>query len=268
VLHLSALDTTDPVARESIIAEIDSYLVPCAILKRNTTLQSAGSAAPSSSVDLACLCGDPSHAVQLRRTSALGTQAGPRLSLPIKCLFLLPQDAMVYYNLPDLGIFIRATMTKKFFTSLVVTHNRRVHNLFVSGSRKCTRRKKKVIEEISETHHHWTHVVCNSWCTSLLLETVPCLNRYKRGFKHSFNIESVNPYEVRAVIHVMYGCLLKLYNRGSKIPTFVARVNIISRSVLYPQPHLFKSGNAHLPWDCVKKTFHVLDTNNPYTISY
>jgi hypothetical protein len=121
-------------------------------------------------------------------------------------------------------------MTKRFFTSICISQNNKMLNMFTSGSKKGTRKKKtSTATHMSRPEQHWTEIVTNSWCTSLLQETIPCLDRYKRGFKHTYSIESVNIAEVRACISVMYGSLLKLYPRGSKIPIFSARVNIVWR---------------------------------------
>jgi hypothetical protein len=119
-------------------------------------------------------------------------------------------------------------MTKRFFTTTAIAQNIRVRNIFTSGNKKGTR-KKKTIRSVIEPEQHWTEVVAKSWCTSLLQETIPCLERYKRGFKHAHSVDSVNIVEVRACIAVMYGSLLKLYPRGSKVPIFTARVNIVHR---------------------------------------
>lgn len=53
--------------------------------------------------------------------------------------------------------------------------------------------------------------------------------RYKRGFKHVYDVDAVDGREVRACIQILYGCMLKLYPRGSKTPTFGARVHIVCR---------------------------------------
>jgi hypothetical protein len=169
------------------------------------------------------MCNNPSHTVRTKKNKDV-------VVLPVQSLFLLPQDEMNYANLPDLGIFIRATMTKKFFTSATMLQNTKMYNMFTSGSKKGSRKKKPCVRADTKEHvKHWTEIVSNSWCTSLLQETIPCLNRYKRGFKHTYDVDSVDSQEVRACIQVMYGSLLKLYPRGSKTPIFNARVNIVCR---------------------------------------
>jgi len=121
-------------------------------------------------------------------------------------------------------------MTKKFFTAAATSHNKKMYTMFTSKTKKGSRKKKNPATNEREVHQkHWSEIVCNSWCTSLLQETIPCLNRYKRGFKHTYDIESVDVQEVRACIQIMYGSLLKLYPRGSKTPIFRARVNIVCR---------------------------------------
>jgi hypothetical protein len=127
----------------------------------------------------------------------------------------------------SLTLFTTATMTKRFFTSTCIAQNNKMFNMFTSGRKKGTRKKKTSTTSCPE--QHWTKIVANSWCTSLLQETIPCLDRYKRGFKHAYSTESVNIAEVRACLAVMYGSLLKLYPRGSKTPIFSARVNIVWR---------------------------------------
>jgi hypothetical protein len=149
------------------------------------------------------------------------------LELPVQVLFLLPPDEIKYTNLPDLGIFIWATMTKKFFSSAVVLQHRKIHNLFTSGNKKSKRKRFNTVRDNEQKH--WMETVANSWFVSLLLETIPCLNRYKRGFKHTYDANTVTHTEVLSCIQIMYGTLLKLYPRGSKTPTFAARTNIVSK---------------------------------------
>ena len=121
-------------------------------------------------------------------------------------------------------------MTKRFFTSTAVAHNNKMLNMFASGNKKGNRKKKALMKSnYAEHEQHWTEIVSKSWCSSMLQETIPCLDRYKRGFKHTYNADSVNITEVSACISVMYGTLLKLYPRGSKVPIFSARVNIVCR---------------------------------------
>jgi hypothetical protein len=228
-LHIAALETTDCSSRQQITREIDTFVIPCATLKRYGTERTRERTRAGCRVEFECLCGNKAHAIYLKhthtsKTSASGTKAC--VKLPINCLFLLPQDEMNYDSLPDLGIFIRSTMTKKFYTSTALSHNNKMRKFFACGSKKGARNKNNTGAIAPK---HWTETVSNSWCTSLLLETIPCLNRYKRGFKHLYDVESVGVNEVRAVIQILYGTLLKLYPRGSKTPIFSARVNLVKR---------------------------------------
>jgi hypothetical protein len=252
-LHIAALETTDHVARHHIMEEIDTYVVPCSMLKKwkSASVGHGSAALPPTPlrVALTCLCKDPTHTIQLHNTD---TRTCEPVSIPIESFFLIPRDTLSYANLPDLGIFIRgknptpptllgllhkvdtnhlstpATMTKRFFTSTVIAQNTRIRNVFTSGNKKGTR-KKKILRDTIEPARHWTEIIAKSWCTSMLQETIPCLERYKRGFKHSHTIDSVHITEVRACVSLMYGTLLKLYPRGSKVPIFSARVNIVHR---------------------------------------
>jgi hypothetical protein len=119
-------------------------------------------------------------------------------------------------------------MTKRYFTSAAIAHNTKVYNIFAARNKKGIRKKQNLkITDVAE--QHWTETVSKSWCASLLQETIPCLDRYKRGFRHAYSVDSVSIAEVRACISILYGSLLKLYPRGAKIPIFSARVNIMCR---------------------------------------
>ena len=211
--------------------EIDTYVVPCSILKRcGNKAVSCGHAAQTMPlrVEFTCICNDPTHTIQMKNTAHSVKHAHSPVVLPLQCLFLMPNEVMDYTSLPDLGIYIRATMTKRFFTSTAIAHNAKVYNMFTLRNKKGIRKKQNLKPVVVE-QQHWTEVVSKSWCVSLLQETIPCLDRYKRGFRQTYNVDSVSSTEVQACISVMYGTLLKLYPRGSKIPIFSARVNIICR---------------------------------------
>jgi hypothetical protein len=229
VLHHTALQTADTSTRDAINREIDSYIVPCAILRGWV-----GGTQPVKSLQclhLTCTCAqtDPSHTIVMHVPQARIKCTTP-VRIPIKSLFLLPLDELRYENLPDVGIFIRATMTKKFFSLTVRSQHERMYNLFTYGNKRGTKKRSNNSNPpLSTCVKHWSEIICNSWFTSLLLETIPCLNRYKRGFKHTYDSNTVDSKEVYACIQIMYGSLLKLYPRGSKVPTFCARVNIVRR---------------------------------------
>jgi hypothetical protein len=230
-LHIEALATSDAQLRATITAEIDTYLVPCATLRRCAKpvqpREMAGDNKQTGSIGLTCMCSelDTTHTIHLK-----GPSTCKSVELPIQVLFLLPADEIKYTNLPDLGIFIRATMTKKFFTSGVMLQHRKIHSLFTSGNKKSGRKKfNTTLNNDASGDRHWMEKVANSWFVSLLLETIPCLNRYKRGFKHTYDAQSVTPIEVQSCLQIMHGTLLKLYPRGSKTPTFGARVNMVYR---------------------------------------
>jgi hypothetical protein len=227
VLHMKALATTDAHQRETITDEIDSYVVPCSILRRAKTNGSSSGTRCLPSIGFTCMCKDKNES----HTVYINTNASAKRTtlLPIQCIFLLQQDQLTYGNLPDLGIFIRSTMTKKFFSPNAMSQHAKIHDTFTGVGKKNTRKKSNHARTRVLDHKHWSETMSNSWCTSMLLETIPCLNRYKRGFKHVYEIDSVDANEVRACIQIMYGCLLRLYPRGSKTPTFNARVNLVVR---------------------------------------
>jgi hypothetical protein len=227
VLHLTGLEAYDVEARERIAAEIDTYIVPCSILQRLNDKKTPVHSSEARIYGFTCMCRPtkPTHTIHI--SSKISSKGNGSAQLPIEALFLLPQDEMKYTNLPDLGIFIRATMTKKFFASNTMSQHFKVSNLFSSGNKKGMRKKSN--NTCKNLPTHWMQSVANSWVVSLLLETIPCLNRYKRGFKHTYDANTVTPIEVHACLQILYGTLLKLYPRGSKTPTFTARVNIVSR---------------------------------------
>ena len=105
-LHITALETTDYATRQGILDEIDTYVVPCALLKNwnNNTITHVP-AAHTQRVGFTCLCHDSAHTIQMQNAPCSGIHNS--VLLPIQCLFLLPRDSMNYSNLPDLGIFIR-----------------------------------------------------------------------------------------------------------------------------------------------------------------
>jgi hypothetical protein len=121
-------------------------------------------------------------------------------------------------------------MTKKFFSLISLAHNAKMLSMFTLGTKKGNRKNKNTIGTPALRYEqHWTAMVSNSWCVSLLQDTIPCLERYKRGVKHVYDTATVDVAEVQACISIMYGSLLKLYPRGSKTPIFSARVNIACR---------------------------------------
>lgn len=71
--------------------------------------------------------------------------------------------------------------------------------------------------------------ICKELCASLFHESIPCLKRVKKTQK-GIKIESnCSDEEANACISLMYGTLLKLYNLGSKSPTFIAKVRLTGR---------------------------------------
>jgi hypothetical protein len=166
VLHLAALDATDAEVRDSITREIDTYLVPCAILRRCTKQgEHHTTTSKDAFVTFTCMCPeyDASHAIHVRNTSRGFVAHKHPVQLPMRCLFLLPQDELQYRNLPDLGIFIRATMTKRFFSASAMAQHAKMRNLFVSGNKRGVRKKMPIQPDI--LGKGWMQVISNSWST-------------------------------------------------------------------------------------------------------
>jgi hypothetical protein len=74
-------------------------------------------------------------------------------------------------------------------------------------------------------------------CSSLIQESIPCLKRLKKNNSSSSNSAAAassntppaEQVDVCACINVLHGTLLKLYSLGAKVPTFNARVELVSR---------------------------------------
>jgi hypothetical protein len=201
--------------RTAITREIDSYITPCAIMKQHREHKHEGG---HRAFGFSCMCKDPAHNIII--------SSNPRgaVLLPISSLFLLPQDELQYTSLPDMGVFIRATFTKKFFQSSIVTHHQKLLDGLHTRSAKNKKKRPAAVDE-----GRGNMCIHNSWGCALMQESIPCLNQSKRGMRNLHSAITPSVTELRACVHIMYGTLLKLYPRGSKTPTFTARVNLASR---------------------------------------
>lgn len=167
------------------------------------------------------------------------------LQLPIGSCLVTPLQCTVQYNLlPDLGMFFRGILQRRFFTDASRKHWVRnmacmqsVCGIQDAGSKQHTSRSTAESRQqllLARHKHNWNYI--HGICAGLLLDSLPCMKRSKRNNNTGSSSVTVaastysfSAVEVMACINVMYGTLLKLYSLGAKTPTFSAKVNIMQR---------------------------------------
>lgn len=234
-LHQRLLDSIGDKVLKEVGEIIDSYIVPCAVLKRFFKKDERGEGDDVTMTGLnhrklkigfECFCKNPSHTLHMSKKCIQGKNNGNIVKVPLDSLFLLPQDSMRYENLPDLGFFIRATINKKYFNGSSISNYKKIQKNFSSKSYKQGINQGTGNDTGSDGLNEY---LCNSLCVSILYDSIPCLSKCKRGVKYTTLLQPPLHSEVQACVQIMYGTLLKLYPRCSKTPTFNARVNMAYR---------------------------------------
>lgn len=187
------------------------------------------------------------------------------LELPlVQCLQTCLEDTPCYHALPDLGMYIRGILQRRYYTEAIRKHWVKAHassssSLSLSQSSHAQQQQQHAPQGRSTAsasdHQQQTHQDTRTkaqWkymhgvCANLLLESIPCMKRTKRCCNSSYSSSSSSScfpsgvadcqinhgndtVEVMACINVMHGTLLKLYPLGAKTPTFNARVHLFSR---------------------------------------
>jgi hypothetical protein len=181
------------------------------------------------------------------------------LELPlVQCLKTSLEDTPCYHALPDLGMYIRGILQRRYYTEAIRKHwvkacassSSSTSPPSSSSAHHAKQQQQQGHNAASSDHQYHTQQDARTkaqWkymhgvCANLLLESIPCMKRTKRccttpssaGAGAGNDIQQTNStndtVEVMACINVMHGTLLKLYPLGAKTPTFNARVHLFSR---------------------------------------
>lgn len=201
------------------------------------------------------------------RLGRLNNKSARCLELPIvQCLKTSLEDTPCYHSLPDLGMYIRGILQRRYYTEPIRKHWVKACCTSSSSSPQPMQQQQHNTHPNSSNHHHHHHAeqqmhalqqqleartkaqwrYMHGTCANLLLESIPCMKKAKRSSSLSTSTSSQNssqtmtmtmanscdPVETMACINVMMGTLLKLYPLGAKTPTFNARVHLMSRMML------------------------------------
>lgn len=270
--------------------EINRYLLLCAVLAMQQPLQqqqqhqqnSPAQAKPprrhqgrrvpaQASIVWTCdICNSCNHDVrmvhpgykqqfQLWRLPTFCSPAQP-IKLPlVQCLLTPAENTLQYFLLPDLGMYIRGILQRRYYSEAIRKHWVKVAASISSSSSPHHNHHQQQAAAAasaassSSSNHHLHAITRAQWkymhglCATLLLESIPCMKRAKRtaamaaggmssgggggggGDHQSSNFVAPDAVEVLACINVLHGTLFKLYPLGAKTPTFNARVNLMRR---------------------------------------
>ena len=155
------------------------------------------------------------------------------LQLPmVQCLRTSMQSTPQYNLLPDLGMYVRGILQRRFYSETV-----RKHWIKTASMHQPNNGSSAEAVLGARTRMQWRFM--HGQCANLLVESMPCMRKSKRGVLTLMSSSSasdghllaeyVDAVEIMACINVMHGTLLKLYTLGAKTPTFNARVHLLSR---------------------------------------
>lgn len=236
--------------------ELHRYLLACAVLNNSKSCSSHEKQRKACILWTCDICGSGEHDVPMQKLPykqqyrawkppgfffCHGQQHHHELKLPVAACLLTPlQCTMQYSLLPDLGMFFRGILQRRFYSEASrkqwIKNMSTVHHMHVPSSAQ--QQQNKAANQVhmqqqllqQRYHSHWGHM--NGVCAMLLLESIPCMKRAKRSstaFGAQQQQNNHNATEVLACINVMYGTLFKLYPMGAKAPTFNAKVSIMQR---------------------------------------
>lgn len=213
---------------QAIAERIEDLVGLCASLRRMV-----GAAGPRGGSGarfvIACVCKDPLHdmwvckrpysqqfATHTPRFVGSGSKR-PSTALRVPLQILMREPGLRYGFLPDLGMFIRAIIQKRFFTPSIMKHAHRAKQSVNPWHRLPVPRPSN------------TWMLLDSACACILHESIPCLKRVKRSQKGLSLKGCYSKEDLSACIAVLYGSTMKLYPLGYKAPTFRSRVVMMDR---------------------------------------
>lgn len=212
-----------------------------------STLPTASS---SSSPSTGGAAGNPPASAAIKKVRAA--------SLHLKQIISDPWETLEYDKLPDLGMYLRCILQRRFFTPVLKKHSYKHAQAIPSNYRTEHLANSNGMCGNSADMKGLPCCLLNSICSVMIQESVPYLRNIKRTQKHLFRQQqpqqqyhvppshskwnnnhaaassnnvavSSNPLEVSCCIQVMYGTLMKLYPRGNKRPIFRSRVALARR---------------------------------------
>lgn len=238
---------------------IDSYLYICAIADNADAggcEQQGGAGVQRMTVG--CLCGDPNHTIAIdkprgshgcfpfdirhltkqqpvvvrqghRYIRAMPCKVGAKI--PARCFIADEADALQFEALPDMGMYIRMLIIKRYCTSAPVKHFRKCASYLQGGQGVEQGTKGEQGGSAGEKLSPIAFVerFVDGLCCSLLQDSIPCMKRAKRSVKETEFKISPTSVEVAACINVLHGTLLSLYPKAARRPTFGARVQMAWR---------------------------------------
>lgn len=189
---------------------IDRYLYLCALLDTTGAERVIQRDSPTTDVrrvTVRCLCGDPRHTVvldkqrvngpcfpfdisHLNKSKSIAVRAGGRwvsvkkgrCGALVPANFLVPTegDTLQFDALPDLGMYIRCLLVRRYYSSVPVKHFRKCSRLLLGGQEVETQptadgRKLSPIA--------FAERFVDGFCCMLLQESIPCMKRAKRSIK-------------------------------------------------------------------------------------
>lgn len=248
--EISTLHDTD--LRES--TSVDRYLPLCFMLKtcatggpkprHHTEKQKNARKCKVSRVNITCACGDSDHTCMMykeksipsfpfdishlkstkqliiddseRCINQLHTKTG--VDIPAHSMVSSLSNSIGYSSLPDLGMYIRAILLRRFYTPALQKHHHKMTNWLRSGA-----------PQQGAFSGAGVGKMVHGWCCAILQDSLLCMKKVNRTPAVPDYGMKPTSVELNACINVLHGTLLSLYPRAAKRPTFAARVVLFGR---------------------------------------
>lgn len=187
---------------------------------------------------------DVARATPMRLATNGGAKSVNIRAARINVQDLVPEAALVqtFATLPDIGIFLRTVLQKRFTSPALEKHNakcsaaldgspRRVGSN-VGGGGTPGREGGAGQQQEQDMSGYANHA-----CAIIIQDSIQCIKRCKKvgsasqkqGEGGGWLPASTTGVELDVCIHIMHGTLLKLYPLGTKRPRFTARVRVACR---------------------------------------
>lgn len=265
IIHDLHMDVLKGVAGADL--ELHRYLLVCAVLRDSVPKGASSSYAETGGtsshaeegafIKWVCdICHSEDHSIVMTKKSykqqfrawrppkffgCRKQQQATPLTLPVSACLVTPLECTIQYNmLPDLGMFFRGILQRRYYTD--ASKKQWVRCMLGTSSGSSTKAANMVQSQqqflLQKYHLNWGYM--HGICANLLQDSIPCMKRAKRTHNTSSSSSSAkistnshaNAAEILACLNVMYGTLLKLYPLGAKSPTFNAKVNLVQKMLL------------------------------------
>jgi hypothetical protein len=247
-------------------ALVDRYLYLCSIVDycptKPTSKNESQIQQHKQTMRVTCLCGNPKHSIVLDKervgfgsdscfpfdTSHISRNSARNKNssknqvvesvVPASCFLMELCDTIRFETLPDLGMYIRFILQRRYYTPSTVKHFRRCAKLLDSRLVSPCRAQQSQQQQHGggDNTNDETPVpiafaegFIDGLCCTLLQDSIPCMKKAKRSIKSNVFQTSPTNAEITACINILHGTLLSLYPRAVRRPTFSARVPMSMR---------------------------------------